>query len=122
VGACAPHRSPARPGARKVGLDHAALREPSCRGPWIERVVREPAMVSQRSVEPPRPYPNRLSEREVQVLRLIAAGQSNREIAEALFISRHTVERHVNHIFTKTGATNRTQVAIYAHEQMLLVR
>ncbi|HEY3061640.1 MAG TPA: LuxR C-terminal-related transcriptional regulator, partial [Chloroflexota bacterium] len=64
--------------------------------------------------------PDGLSEREVQVVRLIAAGRSNREIAQALVISRNTVERHVNHILAKTGATNRTQVAGYAHRHRLI--
>jgi len=52
-------------------------------------------------------YPDGLSEREVEVLRLIAAGKSNPEVAATLVISRYTVERHVNHILAKTGAANR---------------
>jgi DNA-binding CsgD family transcriptional regulator len=58
-------------------------------------------------------YPGNLSPREVEVLRLIAAGRSNQEIAAALFISPNTVARHVNHIFHKTGATNRVEAARY---------
>jgi DNA-binding NarL/FixJ family response regulator len=65
-------------------------------------------------------YPDGLSQREIQVVRLIAAGMTNREIAKSLVISRNTVERHVNHILMKTGATNRTQVAAYAHRQSLV--
>ncbi len=67
-------------------------------------------------------YPDGLSEREVEVLRLLAAGRSNPEIAAALAISRNTVERHVNHIFTKTGMSNRVEAATYAHRQGLLDR
>ncbi|HLZ71052.1 MAG TPA: AAA family ATPase [Dehalococcoidia bacterium] len=59
-------------------------------------------------------YPNGLSAREVEVLRLAAAGKSNREVAEALVISVNTVLRHVNHIFAKTGAQNRVEAAAYA--------
>jgi DNA-binding CsgD family transcriptional regulator len=56
-----------------------------------------------------------LSAREMEVLRLIAGGKSNRDIAEALVISTNTVARHVSNIFDKLGATNRTEAAAYAH-------
>jgi DNA-binding CsgD family transcriptional regulator len=58
--------------------------------------------------------PAGLTGREVEVLRLIAAGHSNRAIAEALFISPNTVLHHVSNIFTKTGAANRAEAAAYA--------
>jgi predicted ATPase/DNA-binding CsgD family transcriptional regulator len=64
-------------------------------------------------------HPGRLSAREVEVLRLVAAGKTNREIAGGLTISLNTVERHVNHIFAKTGAANRVALARYAREQGL---
>jgi DNA-binding NarL/FixJ family response regulator len=48
------------------------------------------------------------------VLRLIAAGRKNREIAAALFLSEKTVKNHVTHILDKTGAANRTAAAIFA--------
>jgi DNA-binding CsgD family transcriptional regulator len=56
-----------------------------------------------------------LSQREVEVLRLVAAGKTNQEIADALVISLNTVFRHVSNILTKTGLTNRTEAAAYAH-------
>jgi DNA-binding CsgD family transcriptional regulator len=59
-------------------------------------------------------WPAGLSSREVEVLRLIAAGQSNRAIAETLFISPNTVLHHVSNIFTKTGVANRAEAAAYA--------
>jgi DNA-binding CsgD family transcriptional regulator len=94
---------------------------------WIERVLSARPDGSRRHISHPRrpaavsppAYPDGLSAREVQVVRLVAAGKSNREIAEALVISRNTVERHVNHILAKTGASNRTQVAGYAHRHLL---
>jgi DNA-binding NarL/FixJ family response regulator len=60
-----------------------------------------------------------LSQREVEVLRLLAAGKSNRDIAEALYISLNTVATHVRNILTKTGTTNRTEAAAYALRQGL---
>ena len=56
-----------------------------------------------------------LTPREAEVLRLIAAGQSNREIARALFVSEATVKTHVNRIFAKTGARDRVQAIRYAY-------
>jgi DNA-binding NarL/FixJ family response regulator len=57
-----------------------------------------------------------LSPREAEVLRLIAAGLSNGEIAAALFVSIGTVKTHINHIFSKTGARDRAQVVRYAYQ------
>jgi DNA-binding CsgD family transcriptional regulator/pimeloyl-ACP methyl ester carboxylesterase len=61
-----------------------------------------------------------LSSRELEVLRLMAAGRSNAQIAEALVISPNTVARHVSNIFDKTGAANRTEATAYAHRQGLV--
>lgn len=65
-------------------------------------------------------FPDGLSQREVEVLRLIAAGQSNQQIADELFLSRYTVVRHVSNIFGKTGASNRAEAATYANQNGLL--
>ena len=56
-----------------------------------------------------------LTPREAEVLRLIAAGQSNREIARTLFVSEATVKTHVNRIFAKTGSRDRGQAIRYAY-------
>ena len=56
-----------------------------------------------------------LTPREADVLRLIAAGQSNREIARSLFVSEATVKTHVNRIFAKTGSRDRAQAIRYAY-------
>lgn len=56
-----------------------------------------------------------LTPRESDVLRLIAAGKSNREIARALFVSEATVKTHINRIFAKTGSRDRTQAMRYAY-------
>jgi DNA-binding CsgD family transcriptional regulator/tetratricopeptide (TPR) repeat protein len=58
--------------------------------------------------------PGGLSPREIEVLRLLAGGKSNREIAAALVISLNTVARHVSNIFDKVDAANRTEAAAYA--------
>jgi len=64
-------------------------------------------------------YPDGLTRREVEVLRLVASGKSNQEIAEELFISLRTVANHVTNILGKINASNRTEAAIYAARQGL---
>ncbi len=64
--------------------------------------------------------PDGLTEREVEVLRLLAEGLSNRAIAERLYISTNTAANHVRNILIKTGAANRTQAAMYAADHELL--
>jgi HD-GYP domain-containing protein (c-di-GMP phosphodiesterase class II)/DNA-binding CsgD family transcriptional regulator len=65
-------------------------------------------------------WPANLSDREIEVLRLIARGHSNREIAGRLFISSRTAEHHVQHIYTKIGASTRAAAAMFAMEHGLL--
>ena len=64
--------------------------------------------------------PAGLSEREVEVARLVAAGCSNPEIAERLVISRRTAEHHVQHIYAKVGVSSRAGLALFAHEHDLI--
>jgi LuxR family maltose regulon positive regulatory protein len=61
-----------------------------------------------------------LSEREVEVLRLLATGGSNAEIAQVLMISMNTIKTHLKHIYDKLGVTNRTQAVARARELHLL--
>jgi HD-GYP domain-containing protein (c-di-GMP phosphodiesterase class II) len=67
-----------------------------------------------------RERPAGLSEREVEVLALLAEGCSNPELAERLFISRRTAEHHVQHIYAKIGASTRAAAALFAVEHDLL--
>lgn len=64
--------------------------------------------------------PDGLTDREVEVLRLLGAGLSNRAIGERLYISTNTAANHVRNILIKTGAANRTQAAMYAADHELL--
>lgn len=57
---------------------------------------------------------NRLTERETEVLKLLAKGMLNKEIANALFISEKTVKNHISSIFRKLNVQDRTQAAVYA--------
>jgi DNA-binding NarL/FixJ family response regulator len=65
-------------------------------------------------------YPKGLTTRELQVLRLVAMGLTNREIASALVISEHTVARHLQNIFGKLGVPSRTAATAFALEHSLL--
>jgi DNA-binding CsgD family transcriptional regulator/tetratricopeptide (TPR) repeat protein len=82
----------------------------------IPALVRADAIATRlttRNVSVP-VLPAGLSAREVDVLQLIAAGQTNREIADILCIAEKTVERHITHILTKTNVANRAAAAIFA--------
>jgi predicted ATPase/DNA-binding CsgD family transcriptional regulator len=63
---------------------------------------------------------NPLSDRELEVLRLLAAGLSNREIAERLVVAESTIKKHITHIYDKIGVTSRTQMIVRAQELHLV--
>jgi NarL family two-component system response regulator LiaR len=73
------------------------------------RLLRELSSPSERG-----PDTDSLTEREIEVLRLVAQGQSNREIADGLTISEATVRTHVSNILSKLNLCSRTQAALYA--------
>jgi LuxR family maltose regulon positive regulatory protein len=66
------------------------------------------------------PLPEPLSERELEVLQLVAAGKSNREISGQLFVTVDTVKKHLTHVFNKLGVGSRTQAVALARELGLI--
>jgi HD-GYP domain-containing protein (c-di-GMP phosphodiesterase class II) len=86
--------------------------------PECVRAVLEAAGASRPSTRGA--WPSGLSDREVEVLRLVAAGSSNREVAEALVISARTAEHHVQHIYAKIGVSTRAAAAMFAMQHGLL--
>jgi DNA-binding CsgD family transcriptional regulator len=90
----------------------------------LHRRTESTPLVSKPLVSP-RPPLNvvpsvQLSRREVEVLRLVAEGRSNREIGELLFISSNTAANHVRSILQKTGAANRAEAVAFAGRHRLL--
>jgi DNA-binding NarL/FixJ family response regulator len=98
-----------------------AVLDPSVQQRLLNAAVRAPeaAAAEPAGARPgagaPSDDPSDLTPREADVLRLIADGQSNREIARTLFVSEATVKTHVNRIFAKTGSRDRAQAIRYAY-------
>jgi DNA-binding NarL/FixJ family response regulator len=64
-------------------------------------------------------HPDGLTAREVDILRLVSTGRTNRDIGRELYISEHTAANHIRSILRKTGSANRTDAAAYAHRHGL---
>ncbi len=97
--------------AAEQGSDHGAAGDPDD-GPGDEPD-------RSRSPSTAVPLPDGLTEREAEVLALIAAGLTNAEIAERLFVAETTVKTHINRIFAKTQSRDRAQATLYAHRHGL---
>jgi DNA-binding NarL/FixJ family response regulator len=83
--------------------------------PSVQRRLLERTLIAAAPPPPPPPnYPDGLTQRETEVLREIAAGKSNQEIASSLSISEATVKTHVNNIFSKARLRDRAQAVVYA--------
>jgi DNA-binding CsgD family transcriptional regulator/tetratricopeptide (TPR) repeat protein len=84
--------------------------------PWISRIES-----LEKRPEPKKPaYPAGLTPREVEVLRLVAGGATNQQVADELHISVRTVNTHMTNIFNKTGCDNRTAAGAFAIQNNLL--
>ncbi|HEY1318138.1 MAG TPA: LuxR C-terminal-related transcriptional regulator [Gaiella sp.] len=100
--------------------DTAALELSAARATFAE-LGATPDLARVRSqLEAPAHEAHGLTERELEVLRLVAAGDSNRAIASALVISEHTVARHLQNIFRKLDVSSRTAASAFAYEHDLV--
>lgn len=111
-----PHRRAHAPGAARDEL-WAEVGAGRLDGTAVEAVL---AAAGQPGERRPVSHPAGLSDREVEVLRLIARGCSNREVAARLSISPKTVGHHVAHVYAKIGVTTRPAAALFAMEHGLL--
>ena len=111
-------RNPRDDGARAVASEGGLV---DYAGRLLERFALEaPPSGNGRSRRSPAPGLEPLSEREIEVLELVAAGLSNAEIAGELYLSVGTVKAHVHHIFGKLLVRNRSQAVARARELRLL--
>jgi LuxR family maltose regulon positive regulatory protein len=91
---------------------------------YLGRLLRAtqpaPAAAGPEAPRTPAALVEALTERELEVLRMLAAGKRNQEIADELVVTLHTVKKHVTHTFEKLGAANRTQAVAHARQLGLL--
>jgi HD-GYP domain-containing protein (c-di-GMP phosphodiesterase class II) len=109
---------PRRPGSSP---ERAAARlRAEVRGGALDRDAVSAVLSAAGQRDGPRPRPSGLTERQVEVLRLVARGRSNREIAEQLGISPRTAEHHVQDVYQRVGRSTRAGAALFAMEHGLL--
>jgi ATP/maltotriose-dependent transcriptional regulator MalT len=107
--------------SRRAGDEERARLELEAARAAFDRLGAElDARTAARLLGGPASRPGGLSDREVQVLRLVASGKSNRQVAAAMVISQHTVSRHLQNIFTKLQVSSRAAATAYAFEHGLL--
>ncbi len=100
---------------------HSAAAGHTILPPEVTAMLLAGAVPAEQAHPPiPAELPDDLTPREAEVLRLLAAGLSNGEIARDLVISEHTVKTHINHVFSKTGSRDRAQAIRYAHDHQLV--
>lgn len=111
-----PHRRPLSP------MEAAAELRRECADGRFRAAIVEAVLeaAGHATNAPPQPRPAGLTEREIQVLRLIARGHSNRQVAAELIISPKTVGAHIEHIYLKAGVSTRAGAALFAMEHQLL--
>lgn len=101
------------------GFEFTERRTPPIPGPDHSARIYEVSWAEKKD-RAKRTYPDGLTAREVELLRLLAVGRTNLQIAGELGISQNTVFRHVSHIFTKARLANRAEAASYAHRHSLI--
>ncbi len=109
---------------RTLAASRSRLDEAAWTAAWAEGRAMSPeqaveyALEQEATPEPttPEPYPAGLSAREAEVLRLVAQGMTNAEVAEKLFISSRTVDWHLGSIYRKLGFHSRTEATRFAVE------
>ncbi len=104
-----PHRAALTPAEAATEL-RSGVRQALFDGDAADAVLRAAGHASKRRRE----WPAGLTSREVEVLKLLVRGLSNKEIAEQLVISRRTAGSHVEHIYTKIGVSNRARASLFA--------
>jgi DNA-binding NarL/FixJ family response regulator len=101
-----------------------AVRTVASGGTWIDGTLLGPILESYRQWARPATHHgdrlHTLTERELDVLRLMARGASNREIAEQLFLAETTIKTHVGTLFTKLGARDRAAAIVFAYDAGLV--
>lgn len=110
-----PQRPPLQPSAAAAELRNAAAAG-QLDGEAVRAVLEAAGHRRQRG-----DWPAGLTDREVEVLRLVARGGTNRQVAEQLHISEETARNHVKHIYEKVGASTRAGAALFAMEQGLFL-
>lgn len=106
--------------ASAIRLTHAGIYQlaPTVAGKLINQLA--PAQEATAPPASPTHIEHDLTDRELEVLRLVATGATNREIAETLVVSEGTVKNHVSNILSRLGLRDRIQAALWAHEHNLI--
>ena len=103
---------------RALGDEQSALTEFAAAQHSFDALGASPA--ARQAAGEATPSAARADFREIEVLRLVASGRSNQQIAAALVVSDKTIARHLGNIFTKLGVSSRTAAAAFAFEQGLV--
>jgi ATP/maltotriose-dependent transcriptional regulator MalT len=107
---------------RALGDDEGARLELTAASRVFEQLGAAPDLAAVRAAESTAAAPKEhgLTAREIEVLRLLATGKTNKAISQELFLSEKTVDRHVSNIFVKTGVTSRAAATAFAYEHGLV--
>jgi HD-GYP domain-containing protein (c-di-GMP phosphodiesterase class II)/DNA-binding CsgD family transcriptional regulator len=118
----APGREPLDPedALRRMETGRGTGLDPDALDSLTEELGVGGPMSTARKTRPTTEWPAHLTDREVEILRLLAAGPTRREVAARLFLSEHTVRHHMEHIYNKIGVNTRVAATLFAVEHGLL--